>query len=298
MANIGYDAKRAFKNFSGLGNYSRSLIYGMSHIYPYNEYFLFTPAYRDKGKQFDFARRENAHIVTPRGIYSKLPSSIWRSYGMKNDVAKHKIDIFHGLSGELPSLDKGIKKVVTMHDVIFMRYPEYYKPLDRVIYTAKFKKACKDADRIIAISKQTADDIIKYLDADPAKIEIIYQGCDKIFHAQISKEEQEKIKAKYNLPNKFILNVGTIEERKNLVSVVKALKDIPKDIKLVVLGRETNYIEQVKKAIREEEVADRVMFINNGNFLDFPAIYKQALAVTYVGVQNVVRQFGPYLLWA
>lgn len=284
MANIGYDAKRAFKNFTGLGNYSRALISGMNHIYPYNNYYLYTPNYKEKGDIFNFANKGNTHIIKPQGLYAKMPSSIWRSYGINKIAKENEIDIFHGLSGELPALSSNIKKVVTMHDVIFMRYPEYYKPLDRIIYAAKFKKACKDADKIIAISQQTADDIIKYLNADPNKIEIIYQGCDKIFHNPISEQDIERVKDKYNLPQKFILNVGTIEERKNLCTVIEALPYIPSDIQLIALGRNTDYIEKVNKAIKNAGVENRVRIINNANFKDFPAIYKQAIALTYVSV--------------
>ncbi len=284
MIRIGIDAKRAFKNFSGLGNYSRSLISGLSHLYPYNEYTLYTPEYDSEDSRLNFCKRDNINIVTPEGIYSKLPSFIWRSSGIVSNINRDKLDLFHGLSGELPSSKFSTPKVVTLHDVICLRNPEYFTLIDRKIYERKFAYACKAADKIIAISKQTADDIIRYLNADPKKIEIVYQGCDTIFHTQPTKEQLISARMKYNLPDKFIVNVGTIERRKNLVSVIKALKEIPSDVKLVVLGKPTDYMNDVNIAIKELGLEKRVIFIHNASFTDFPAIYKQAVAATYVSL--------------
>ena len=282
--NIGIDAKRAFKNFSGLGNYSRSLIEGVSKFYPKNNYYLYTPEYNNEGEWLNFSKADNTHIIKPTGIYKSLPSSFWRSYGIANNVKRDNIDLFHGLSGELPVNKLSVPTVVTLHDVICVRYPQFFKPLDRKIYTKKFTQACKDADKIIAISKQTADDIIHYLNADPSKIEIVLQGCDKAFHTQPTTEEIAAAKVKYNLPDKFIINVGTIETRKNLVTVIKALKEIPKEVQLIALGRATPYMNEVNAAIKEMGVEERVRVIHNATFRDFPAIYKQALALTYVSV--------------
>lgn len=284
MANIGIDAKRAFRNFSGLGNYSRALIRGLSQLYPYNQYILYTPDYEGDEKWLDFSKGENIKIVQPGGIYKALPHAIWRSAGIASDIKANNTDLFHGLSGELPVINSKIPKVVTMHDVIFLRYPQYYKSIDRHIYETKFRHACKAADKIIAISKQTADDIINLIDADPAKIEIVYQGCDKIFHTPPTIEQMQYVKEKYNLPDKFILNVGTIETRKNLVSVVKALAELPADVKLIALGRATPYIEEVNNTIKNLGLQNRVLLIHNANFSDFPAIYKQAISITYVSV--------------
>ena len=283
MANIGYDAKRAFKNFSGLGNYSRALISSLARFYQTNDYFLYTPQYKENSL-FEFANRDNIFIKRPSGIYNTLPTSLWRSRGIISDLQRDKIDIYHGLSGELPSSNISIPKVVTMHDVIFLRYPEYYKPIDRWIYEKKFKAACKSADKIIAISQQTADDLILFLGADHSKIEIIYQGCDKQFYNTPSEADRDRVKEKYNLPDKFILNVGTIEKRKNLANIIKALKKVPEDVSLVALGRATPYITEVEAAIKENNLQNRVQIVSGADFEDFPAIYSQAKALTYISV--------------
>ncbi len=282
MANIGFDAKRAFLNFSGLGNYSRSLIEGLSYFHPYNKYYLYTPPFDPSNKRLTFVDKENIQIVKPSGINKILPSSFWRSNSINSNLKKDKIDLFHGLSGELPASKITCPQIVTMHDVIFLRYPHFYKTIDRKIYEQKFRAACKRADKIIAISKQTADDLINFLDAPANKIEIIYQGCDKIFYNSPSQEQKDAVKNKYNLPDNYILNVGTIEERKNLVGVIKALHKLPEHVHLVALGRTSSYINEVNAAINELKLQNRVRIISNASFADFPAIYSQAIALTYV----------------
>jgi glycosyltransferase involved in cell wall biosynthesis len=277
---IGFDAKRAFHNYAGLGNYSRLLIQSLSELYKESQYFLYTPNYKPH-LLHDFSENENCKIITPKNIASLLPSSFWRSYFMANDINAQNIDIFHGLSGELPVSTLKMPKVVTIHDVIFLRYPEYYTTFDRKMYEKKFRHACKIADKIITISKQTADDCIQYLGADIRKIEIGYQSCDPMFFTPVIENDISK---KYDFPEKFILNVGTIETRKNLLNLVKALKYIDEDISLVAIGKRTPYTAQVEKYIKENNFSHRVKLMHNVPFRDFPAIYAAASVFVYPSV--------------
>ena len=277
---IGFDAKRAFHNFSGLGNYSRLLIQSLSELYTDNQYFLYTPKYKSHPLHH-FVNSNNCTIKTPSGIASALPPSFWRSYFMANDINTQNIDIFHGLSGELPMAALKMYKVVTIHDVIFMRYPEYYASFDRKMYEKKFKYACKTADKIITVSKQTADDCIRFLNADHRKIEIGYQSCDPMF---LVPQKDNNVLTKYNLPEKFILTIGTMEARKNLLSLVKALQFIDEDVSLVAIGGRTSYTSHVEAYIKENRLTHRVKLMHNVPFCDFPALYASATAFVYPSV--------------
>jgi len=278
--NIGFDAKRAFHNFSGLGNYSRLLIQSLSELHKENQYYLYTPKYKPHTLH-RFVNQDNCKIVIPNNIVSLLPSTFWRSYFMANDINSQNIEIFHGLSGELPFPTLKMPKVVTIHDVIFMRYPKYYSAYDRKMYEKKFHQACKIADKIITVSKQTADDCIHFLGADSQKIEIGYQSCDPMFFLPANENDIRKV---YDLPEKFILNVGTIEARKNLLNLVKVLKFIDDDISLVAIGRKTPYFIQVEKYIKENHLSHRVKFMHNIPFHDFPEIYSAASVFVYPSV--------------
>jgi len=277
---IGLDAKRAFHNYSGLGNYSRLLIQSLLDLYKENQYYLYTPGYKPHPLH-NFVNNENCKVISPNSIASLLPSSFWRSFLMSNKINHQNIDIFHGLSGELPFSTLKMPKVVTVHDLIFMRYPKYYTPFDRKMYEKKCKHACKVADTIITVSKQTADDCIHFLGADPRKIEIGYQSCDPQFFMPVNKSE---ILKKYDLPEKFILNIGTIEVRKNLLNLVKALKFIDDEIYLVAIGKKTSYYSQIEEYVKENHLAHRIRWMHHVPFCDFPGFYAAASVFVYPSV--------------
>ncbi|MEJ7779408.1 MAG: glycosyltransferase family 1 protein [Daejeonella sp.] len=271
---IGFDGKRTTQNFTGLGNYSRYVIKLLTKFYPENRYSVYSlkppaPGFQIPSVDYHYPAR-------------RFFKAFWRSYGIADDLKKDEIDLYHGLSNEIPfSLKKtGIPSVVTIHDLIFLRYPGYYPFIDRKIYEFKFSYAAANADKIIAISEQTKRDIMHYLGATEKNIEVVYQNCDPIFHRRISDEEKLCIREAYNLPASYLLNVGTIEERKNLILTVKALKGL-KDIQLVVIGKETPYAKKVKEYIKSNGLANRVHFLQNVRHTDLPAIYQQAEVFIY-----------------
>lgn len=119
------------------------------------------------------------------------------AYLRSNDYAsKEHVDLFHGLSNEIPMNLKqnGIPAVVTIHDLIFLRYPQLYKPIDRSIYTYKFKQACLRSDKIIAISRQTMRDIRDFFHIPESKIEVVYQGCDPIFGQAVQEDVKSSVR--------------------------------------------------------------------------------------------------------
>src|SRR5690606_17820290 len=138
-------------------------IMALSQFYPENSYLLYTPKTRFQRLTDYFRSQENIEIRQPAGI--PLYRSMWRSKFITSGLKRDQLDIYHGLSHELPlGIRKtGIKSIVTIHDLIFFRYPEYYKLADRKIYEAKFRYACKHADAIIAVSKQTKSDLQRFL---------------------------------------------------------------------------------------------------------------------------------------
>lgn len=270
---IAFDAKRFFHNTSGLGNYSRDLIRILSKYYPKNQYLLLHKNKSERGSEI----LENTHVSfveTSKGMMS-------RQFNMGKDAQKENADIFHGLSGELPLKwdKKPIKKIVTIHDLIFVRYPQYYSFFDRKIHLWKFKKAANTADKIIAISEQTKRDIIQYLKVPENKIEVIYQGCHKAFKEQQSEEFIQKTKEKFNLPERFILNVGTIEDRKNLLNIVKAIKDT--EIPLVVVGKKTKYYQKIASFIQKNKMEKQVHFLEGVSMAELAVIYKLADIFVY-----------------
>lgn len=282
---IGYDAKRIFHNFRGLGNYSRTLLESLIKHYPDNEYVLFTPPFEDQRAREWNKRFPNLEVVTPKTPVGKLFSSSWRSLFLSNVVQEKKVDIFHGLSHELPPglKKKGIKSVVTVHDLIFMRFPDYFPWLDRQVYFKKFSHAVKEADLVIAICEQTKKDLIHFLECDPNKIEVVWQSCHPNFYRGFNDETKAQIRQEFELPEHYILYVGAIEERKNALSLVKAfsrIKDlVPHDLILVGNGKE--YKKLIEKEIIHQGLIDRVKIIGNVPNEKLPGFYQMADLFVY-----------------
>ncbi len=269
---IGFDAKRMFCNQRGLGNYSRDLIRILSEYYPENTYHLYTPQIKVNVETNSL----KTTIHKPHGIFSALPHSFWRTYRIKNEILKNGDQIFHGLSQELPAgLQKtNVKKIITFHDAIFVRFPELYDPFYRRIITLKTKHACRYADKIIAISEQSKRDAIQYFDADEKKVEVIYQGCNNIFRQKISTDVKEYIRRKYSLPEQFLLYVGAIEKRKNIETLLRAISILNFDITLVIVGRETNYSKVIRQLTTNLNLTEKVIYLQNTSTNELPAIYQ------------------------
>jgi len=292
IMNIGFDAKRYFHNNTGLGNYSRTLVKGLAQYFPEHTYFLFNPK---PSRRIQKESNSQVQEVLPSGFLDTKLSSLWRSSGVKKDLKKYRIDLYHGLSHEIPvGIHRtGIKSVVTIHDLIFERYPEQFGKLNVQIYRKKFTYACQHADRVIAISEQTKQDIIERYGTDPSKIDICYQSCHPAFGEVVPEEAKELTRHKYNLPQAFFLYVGSIIERKNLLNICKALKQLEGtlNIPLVVIGGGRGYKEKVQQYIAANGLEQQVIFLNDTPAAKndpafqkpetFAAIYQLAVAMIY-----------------
>ncbi len=279
---IGFDAKRAAQNRTGLGNYSRFILELLINYAPENEFFLYIPNPHKATLLGKLSTEGTVHYPT-KTFWKKL-SSFWRIWGITNDIIKDNIELFHGLSNELPLnvyRAKNTKTIVTIHDLIFLRYPEYYPFIDRHIYKYKFKKACKNADRIIAISECTKRDIMHFFHIPESKIDVVYQGCDEQFKHTVDGSIKEEIRKKYGLPDQYILYLGSIESRKNLLLVAKALEYIKGPIEVIAIGKRTSYANQIEVFLKEKGFENRMRMFNNVPFHELPALYQMATTFVY-----------------
>jgi len=292
---IGIDAKRAIYNSRGLGNYSRDLIRILTEQYPEHSYLLFC-AKMARTSLMDCPN--TCKIIEPRNTFYKRFPSLWRSVGIPSEYERQQLDIYHGLSNELPyKLGKSsTRTVLTMHDLIFLKFPKLYPWIDQIIYREKYLSSCKRADSIIAISQQTKQDLIDLAGVDENKIKVIHQGCNPLFRKQYSSEQLSEVCKKYNLPKDFILTVGAIEERKNQFLIVEALREGRLDLPLVIVGRPVGSWQQVlEQRISEIELTGRVIILNNVPTMDLPALYRLSSLFVY---PSLYEGFGIPLLEA
>jgi len=259
----------------------------LSEYYPDHQYILYNP----KPGKVDRLQTDGETVIErrPSGPFWRLFNALWRQGPLLKQAERDGIEIYHGLSGELPRGIKNakLKSVVTIHDLIFVTHPHLYKAVDRKIYFNKFKYAANNADLVIAISAYTKDQIIKHLKTNPNKIKVVYQTCHSYFKSKRSSKLLESTKLKYNLPDKFIINVGTIEERKNLFSLIKAVKD--SDYHIVAVGKKTNYFSDIKSFIDAHQMNERVHFIEDVLLEELAAIYQISNIMVYT---SLVEGFG------
>ena len=281
---IGYDAKRIVCNGTGLGSYGRTLVNDLAEAAPPGTVLnLYAPERGDERLRRQIMPRQDVRFVYPDKAGGPLRRALWRMHGIVDDLVRDGVKLYHGLSGELPVgiREAGIRTVVTMHDVIFMRHPEWYGWLDRKIYAWKFRKTCLEADRIIAISECTKRDVMLFGGVPAEKIDVIYQSCGTRYKMRESEKKKHEVHTAYMLPERYIVSVGTIEERKNVMLAVKAMRLLPDDVSLVVVGRTTPYGERVKRYAARNGLGRRVKFLYDVPADDLPAIYQMAEACVY-----------------
>lgn len=281
---IGYDAKRAARNLTGLGNYSRYTIAAMSALYPRNRYLLYspTPAYTPRLRPL--LDQPGVELRYPQGALWRRMGALWRSLELTPCLLEDGVNLYHGLSNELPLniSASGLPSVVTIHDVIWRRVPGDYSWADRRLYDFKYGRSARAATRVIAISERTKADVVNDFGVDPAKIDVIYQGIDPIFDQPATLEHKQAVQEKYSLPLRFILSVGTVQSRKNQLLAARALRTLPADVKLVIAGRrQSAYAREIDAYVARHGLSGRVMWLEGVPFDDLPALYALASVTAY-----------------
>jgi len=274
---IAWDAKRAFFNTTGLGNYSRDLIRMMGKYYPKQEYFLCTPSIKNiKNNSFyQNTVKDKMHLMHPSFLQN---GAYWRSKGIKKDLEKNNIAIYHGLSNEMPFIHSANTKfVVSIHDLIFKHFPDHYPSLDRKIYEKKVAFACKNADLILAMSEHTKKDILNFYSIPEEKIQVQYQGVHPIFKTNTSKYDKEEFRKKYGLPKNFTLMLSAFQERKNHKLVLQALKSLKdKNVFLVLAGKKGKMYDKVLEWVKEWNLDKHVAILTDLNLQGINILYELA----------------------
>ncbi len=282
--NIAFDAKRITNNATGLGNYSRFVLEALTEYRPENRYLLYSPSIGRPELYRELLEHRSVQLHTPHRALAFLGGSLWRNYSIPRLVREAKVDLFHGLSNELPLglyRAQRVGTVVTIHDLAFIRYPQYYKPIDRLLYRRKYGASARAADHVITVSEQTRRDVIDIFGVEEERVTTVYQGCSERF-AQIQPEEVAAARQALRLPQRYMLFVGSIEERKNLLLAVEALAQLQdKELHLVAVGRRTPYVQQVLDRARRLGVMSRLHLLHQVGATYLPRIYGGAEVFVY-----------------
>lgn len=256
---IGFDAKRYYHNHTGLGNYSRTIVNGLQEFCPDVECQLFDE------------------------------KALTRTFTLGRKAAKNDCALLHGLSNELPTDAKhcDIPTIVTMHDVAWRTFPQMYHWIDRQLYDWKYGRSCREATRVIAISESTRRDVVNIYGVPEERVKVIYQPVQRLFYTPMPHDKAAELVSKHlDLPadRQYILNVGSINSRKNLLGLVKALERIPRENRplLLVVGNGREYKQEVLRYVVQHGLQQDVRIetgIRDNTVLQ--ALYTRALLMAY-----------------
>lgn len=281
---IGFDAKRFFHNATGLGNYARSTVLGLAEHFPEHRYTLYTPS--QAGQFCTLPALHGLHVQEACPLARAFPA-MWRSLGIPWTALQDGLDIYHGLSHELPMTDFAARTrtVVSMHDLLFLTHPHLYPWVDRKLYTFKYKKSCQRADMVVAISQKTADDVHELFGVPWQRIRVVHQSCAQAFSLALSKDEKVRLRRTHSLPEDYVLFVGSLIPRKGAQTLIAALGELPPADRpgLVIVGRgplEASLREQA----RTLNLGSRVLFPGQVPAEDLPGLYQLARVFAYPSV--------------
>jgi len=225
---------------------------------------------------------------------------IWNAWILPRYLKKNPVDIYH-TQYILPFfVSKKIKLVTTIHDVSFNAHPEMIGKIDLLFLKLLIPKSLKKASQIITVSEFTKNEIIKFYNINSEKIEVAHNAVGGNFLQDVSEEKLQSVKNKYNLPEKFILYIGTMQPRKNLPTLIEAyakIKNTNPEIKLVLCGNinSHNFDKGINQKIEEHLIQEDVIFPGFIDEEDKPAIFKLSQIFCY---PSLYEGFGIPLLEA
>jgi len=256
---IGIDTQTTLGQKSGFGFFVKNLVENLKKVDPENEYILIAP---QTEKDFSTSQR-----------------FIWDQFSFPKLAAKAKVDILHQPCFSAPLLYRG-KVVLTIHDLVSHYFPQNMPNGSRLYFSKWMPLTYGRAQKIIAISENTKKDIISLLNIPESKIVVIHSAVGSEFKPITDKAQIAAVKAKYKTGEKFILDVGTLEPRKNLPFLVKAyyeaLKSGKIDHNLVLTGKKGWYYEGLFDLIKELKLEDRVILPGYVSDEDLPVLYNAA----------------------
>ena len=259
---IGIDIRVIGKNRTGDEVYFFNLVKNLAATDKENEYRLYTD--RDPKDDSDSAREIKKLELGPnfKIIFLNSPNRFWWNlWTLPKYLKKNPVDIFHTQYIAPFWLPKKIKLVLTIHDISFNFFPEYIKKTDLFFLRMLIPRSIRRADKIITVSASEQKQIIDFYKIPPEKIDFTYNGVDfEKFSQNYSDKQKEALRKKYNLPEKFLLYLGTLQPRKNIPVIIEAIKSL--NIKLVLAGNRDarNFDQKIDEAIKKNGLQDKIIF--------------------------------------
>ncbi|HJX39283.1 MAG TPA: glycosyltransferase family 1 protein [Anaerolineae bacterium] len=284
---IGLDCSSAIHQRAGIARYTRGIVSALARLGGEHR-FVLVVAGREAGSDFALELGEN-FLVRELPISQRLWTILWYrlQVPLPMELFTGAVDVFHSPDYVLPPLRRG-KKVVTVHDLSFVRYPEGAEPSLRRYLSAAVPRAVKQADLVLADSECTRRDVIELLGAPPAKVEVVYPGVDEAFRPIEDAQALAGVREHYQLNRPFLLSVGTLEPRKNFIALLEAyaaLRGVDGfEHRLVIAGGKGWRYEGIFRRVEELSLEGDVSFLKYVPEQDLPALYCLADALVFPSV--------------
>lgn len=275
---MGFNVNDILGSPAGIGRYTNNLVTNILKIDKDNKYFLFSPKRLPKRLRYKFSIYKNCHLIESNNPITQL----WLQSIVPYLLKRHQIDLFH--SSNSTNFIGSVKRIVTIHDVIYKRYPQYFTKKTILNLQIAFWMVSKKAHYIIANSETTKNDIIKFLKIPESKIKVIYLGVDDNFKIIKDKDLLNKIDEKYGLTKNFILSMGTLEPRKNILTILRAFYKTKarNNYKLILVGKRGWFFKEIFRLINQLKMEKYVKYLGYVDDVDLPLILNLASLFVYI----------------
>lgn len=282
---IGIDISLIAPPRTGIGNYTYYLVKNLLEINKKNHYILFSNRVIPCDI-FDKDLKNNEFKIIK--LIPKIRPFLWYLVYLPFYIKRHKIDIFLSTNFFTPVINWKTKVLTAIHDLTAQKYPQTHKWQARLMHKLFLQSSLKKSNLIISDSESTKMDIIDLFNIPSEKIRVIYPAISEIFKKIEDLNLLKSVKAKYSLPDRYILFVGTLEPRKNLALLLKAFAELKKTQsighKLVIVGRKGWLYSDIFDIIRKEQLLEEIILTGYVEEIDLPAIYSMAEVLVYPSI--------------
>ena len=272
---IAYDATSIPRQMAGAGVYTDSLARALAAVDAENEYVLFA-----RSDAFDGLQRERPSFRVVRvGARSRATRLVWEQLVLPAQLRSRAVDVLHSPHHTAPLLTFGCRRVITFHDLTFFILPERYPRKRRLYFRAFSWATAKVADRLICPSQAIRDDIVRILHTPPEKVRPIAEAASPAFRVIDDEAQLSRMRRRFQLPERFILSVGSLEPGKNRTTLLKAFADLRRrgvEHKLVVAGQRAWKFGDDFRLAEELGLAAEVIFTGYVQPEDMPVLYNAA----------------------
>ena len=277
---IGIDGRLLERKMTGIGRYVLNLVRNIPACDEKNEYFLFTYDGLEKDS-FPGVTTVSTLGFSPRGVVQKLISPFWMNLILPIRLRRGKIDVFFSPNHVLPFFRGAAKNVAVVLDLFNMVDKKFHSFLYRWYVGLTLPNSIKKSDAIITISEASKRDIVKFFHVPEEKIAVVYLAAEEKFKPRnLSAEDKGRLMKKYDLPGKFILYVGVIEERKNIAGILKIADLLIRktDVPIILVGR-IGYGGE--KYVREMKSRENILYRGFVEDDDLPLLYNLSSAFLF-----------------